>query len=117
MSKVIVSGSIAYDRIMDYAGNFTDSFMADKLHTLSVSFQVERIKEEFGGVAGNLAYNLKLLGEEPQMVGSGGALLQRLRARPHRRENGVERSRASEADAASRGYAWCKGLAYYVPRR
>ena len=73
MSKVIVSGSIAYDRIMDYAGNFTDSFMADKLHTLSVSFQVERIKEEFGGVAGNLAYNLKLLGEEPEMLGTAGS--------------------------------------------
>src|SRR3989338_10936367 len=73
MSKVIVSGSIAYDRIMDYAGNFTDSFMADKLHTLSVSFQVERIKEECGGVAGKLAYNLKLLGEEPEMLGTAGS--------------------------------------------
>ena len=73
MSKILVAGSIAYDRIMDYAGNFTDSFVPDKLHTLSVSFQVERIKEEFGGVAGNLAYNLKLLGEGPEMIGTAGS--------------------------------------------
>ena len=73
MSRVLVSGSIAYDRIMDYAGNFTDSFVPDKLHTLSVSFQVEGIKENFGGCAGNLAYNLKLLGEEPEMVATAGS--------------------------------------------
>ncbi len=73
MSKILVAGSIAYDRIMDYAGNFTDSFMADKLHTLSVSFQVERIKENFGGCAGNIAYNLKLLGEEPEMIATAGS--------------------------------------------
>lgn len=73
MSKVIVSGSIAYDRIMDYAGNFTDSFMADKLHTLSVSFQVERIKENFGGCAGNIAYNLNLLGEVPEIIATAGS--------------------------------------------
>ncbi|MEY4747510.1 MAG: hypothetical protein RLZZ416_559 [Candidatus Parcubacteria bacterium] len=73
MSKIIVSGSIAYDRIMDYAGNFTDSLVADKLHALSVSFQVERIKEEFGGCAGNLAYNLLLLGEQPSIIATAGS--------------------------------------------
>ena len=73
MSNILVAGSIAYDRIMDYAGNFTDSFMADKLHTLSVSFQVESIKENFGGCAGNIAYNLKLLGEEPEMIATAGS--------------------------------------------
>ncbi len=73
MSKILVAGSIAYDRIMDYAGNFTDSFMADKLHTLSVSFQVETIKENFGGCAGNIAYNLKLLGEEPEIIATAGS--------------------------------------------
>ena len=73
MSKVLVAGSIAYDRIMDYAGNFTDSFMADKLHTLSVSFQVERIKENFGGCAGNIAYNFHLLGENPEIIATAGS--------------------------------------------
>lgn len=73
MSTILVAGSIAYDRIMDYAGNFTDSFMADKLHTLSVSFQVERIKENFGGCAGNIAYNFKLLGESPEIIATAGS--------------------------------------------
>jgi adenosine kinase len=73
MSKILVSGSLAYDRIMDYAGNFTDSFMADKLHTLSVSFQVERIRENFGGCAGNIAYNLALLGESPEIIATAGS--------------------------------------------
>src|SRR3989344_606598 len=73
MSNILVAGSIAYDRIMDYAGNFTDSFMADKLHTLSVSFQVERIKENFGGCAGNVAYNLNLLGEVPEIIATAGS--------------------------------------------
>ncbi len=73
MSSILVAGSIAYDRIMDYAGNFTDSFMAEKLHTLSVSFQVETIKENFGGCAGNIAYNLKLLGQESEMVTTAGS--------------------------------------------
>ena len=80
MSKVLVAGSIAYDRIMDYAGNFSDSFVADKLHTLSVSFQVESIKENFGGCAGNIAYNLKLLGEEPEMIVTAGSDFERYRA-------------------------------------
>ena len=73
MSRILVSGSVAYDRIMDYAGNFTDSFMPNKLHTLSVSFQVESIKEEFGGCAGNIAYNLSLLGEQPSMIARVGS--------------------------------------------
>ncbi len=73
MPNILVAGSIAYDRIMDYAGNFTDSFVPDKLHTLSVSFQVERIKENFGGCAGNIAYNLKLLGESPEIIATAGS--------------------------------------------
>ncbi len=80
MSRVLVSGSVAYDRIMDYAGNFTDSFVPNKLHTLSVSFQVESIKEEFGGCAGNIAYNLNVLGEEPFIIATVGSDFDRYEA-------------------------------------
>ncbi len=73
MSRILVSGSIAYDRIMDFAGNFTEHIVPDKMHTLSVSFQVDRIKEEFGGCAGNLAYNLALLGESPTIIATAGS--------------------------------------------
>jgi adenosine kinase len=73
MSRVIVAGSIAYDRIMDYGGNFTDAIVADKLHALSVSFQVETIQENFGGCAGNIAYNLALLGGQSEIIATGGS--------------------------------------------
>ena len=73
MSKVIVSGSVAYDRIMDYPGLFADNFIADKIHSINVSFQVDRLSVEFGGTGGNVAYNLALLGEQPEIIATVGA--------------------------------------------
>src|SRR3989344_2145162 len=73
MSKVIVSGSIAYDRIMDYPGLFADNFIPDKVHSINLSFKVERLSVEFGGTAGNVAYSLALLGEQPEIVSTVGA--------------------------------------------
>ncbi|MDP2648477.1 MAG: carbohydrate kinase family protein, partial [bacterium] len=65
MSKILVSGSLAYDRIMDFPGLFSSHFVPHKLHNLSVSFQVDTFAENFGGCAGNVAYSLALLGETP----------------------------------------------------
>lgn len=73
MSRILVAGSLAYDRIMEYPGNFTDSLMPDKLHALSVSFTVPHIREHFGGCAGNIAYALALLGEKPQILATAGS--------------------------------------------
>lgn len=73
MSRVLVSGSLAYDRIMDFPGLFENHFVPEKLHSLSVSFQVDTFKENFGGCAGNIAYTLALLGEEPVIVATGGS--------------------------------------------
>ena len=72
MSKILVSGSVAYDRIMDYSGVFSEHIMAEKLHAINLSFQVETLSMQFGGCAGNIAYNLALLGEEAQMIGTVG---------------------------------------------
>ena len=72
MSKVIVSGSIAYDRIMDFAGLFAEHFMPEKLHSINLSFQVENLSVQFGGTAGNIAYNLALLGEQPEITATAG---------------------------------------------
>ena len=72
MSKVIVSGSIAYDRIMDFAGLFAEHFMPEKLHSINLSFQVETLSVQFGGTAGNIAYNLALLGEQPEIIATAG---------------------------------------------
>jgi len=63
--KIIVSGSMAYDRIMDFPGHFSDHILPDKIHMLNVCFQVNGMKENYGGTAGNIAYALKLMGENP----------------------------------------------------
>jgi adenosine kinase len=63
--KIIVSGSLAYDRIMDFPGYFSDHILPEKTHMLNVSFQVNGMKEMFGGTAGNIAYALTLMGEHP----------------------------------------------------
>lgn len=62
---IIVSGSMAYDRIMDFPGHFSDHILPDKTHMINVCFQVNGMKEHYGGTAGNIAYALKLMGENP----------------------------------------------------
>ncbi|MDQ2070453.1 carbohydrate kinase family protein [Natronospira bacteriovora] len=58
----LVCGSYAYDTIMVFDGRFKDQIMPDRVHMLNVAFLVPRLRREFGGTAGNIAYNLKLLG-------------------------------------------------------
>ncbi len=63
--NIILSGSLAYDRIMDFPGKFSDHILPEKIHILNVAFQVDGVKVKFGGTAGNIAYALTLLGERP----------------------------------------------------
>lgn len=70
--NIIVSGSLAYDRIMDFQGNFSDHILPEKIHVLNVCFQVNGIKEKFGGTAGNIAYALSLMGEKPVICAAIG---------------------------------------------
>jgi len=70
--KVLVTGSLSYDVIMDFPGRFADRIMPDKIHTISLSFLVEKLNKQFGGTAGNVAYTLKLLGVEPLILSAGG---------------------------------------------
>lgn len=72
MSRILVSGSVAYDRIMSFPGLFKDHFLADKLHNINVSFNIETAQEYFGGTAGNIAYNLLLLQQEPAIIATVG---------------------------------------------
>lgn len=69
---IYVSGSLAYDRIMTFQGNFRDHILMDKLHMINVSFMVNSMDERRGGCAGNIAYSLALLGEKPVIVASAG---------------------------------------------
>ena len=69
---IIVSGSLAYDRIMDFSEYFSEHIFPDKIDVLSVCFQVNGIKEKFGGTAGNIAYALTLMGETPRISATIG---------------------------------------------
>ncbi len=69
---IYVSGSLAFDRIMTFHGNFKDHILLDKLHMLNVSFMVDSMDERRGGCAGNIAFSLALLGEKPVIVASAG---------------------------------------------
>lgn len=73
MPRIIVSGSLAYDRIMDFPGRFADHILPDKIHVLNVSFGVTQFREHFGGTAGNIAYNLALLSQRPTVVAAAGS--------------------------------------------
>ncbi|OPY92974.1 MAG: Adenosine kinase [Syntrophaceae bacterium PtaU1.Bin231] len=69
---IVVTGSLAYDRIMDFPGHFSDHILPDKIHILNVCFQVNGMKERCGGTAGNIAYALNLMGEKPIVSASVG---------------------------------------------
>jgi adenosine kinase len=75
--KIIINGSLAYDRIMDFSGYFSDHILPEKIKLLNVSFQVNGMKEKFGGAAGNIAYALTLLGEHPDIWSTIGKDYQR----------------------------------------
>jgi adenosine kinase len=71
--RIVVSGSIAFDHIMRFPGSFRDYIIPDKVHVLSVSFLFDSLVRLRGGVAGNVVYNLSLLGERPALVGAWGS--------------------------------------------
>jgi adenosine kinase len=68
----MVSASIAFDQIMSFNGSFKDHILAEKAHVLSVSFLIDTLKKHRGGVGGNIAYSLGLLGEPSALIGSVG---------------------------------------------
>ncbi len=70
--RIVVTGSLAYDYIMNFPGDFKDHVLPDKAHMLTVSFLVDSMRRMRGGVAGNVAYSLALLGERPLVVASAG---------------------------------------------
>ena len=70
--NTLICGSIAYDTIMVFNDRFKNHLLPDQLHILNVSFLVPEMRREFGGCAGNIAYNLKLLGGNPLIMASVG---------------------------------------------
>jgi len=72
LKKILVTGSIAYDTIMVFPDRFKNHLLADQLHILNVCFLTPEMRREFGGTAGNIGYNLKLLGEAPLVMATVG---------------------------------------------
>lgn len=70
--RVLICGSMAFDNIMVFQGRFREHILPEQIHMLSVSFLVPQLRREFGGCAGNIAYNLKLLGGEPVIMATVG---------------------------------------------
>jgi adenosine kinase len=81
--KILLCGSIAYDTIMVFHDQFKNHILPDQIHILNVAFLVPDMRREFGGCAGNIAYNLKLLGSEPLIMATvgedSGPYMQRLK--------------------------------------
>jgi len=71
--SALICGSIAYDNIMVFPDSFKNHILPEQIHILNVAFLVPEMRREFGGCALNIAYNLKLLGEDPLPMGTAGA--------------------------------------------
>jgi len=70
--KAVICGSFAYDNIMVFGDRFGNHILPDKINMLNVSFLVPHLRKEFGGCAGNIAYNFKKIGGNPLAVGTVG---------------------------------------------
>jgi adenosine kinase len=71
-TPIVISGSIAIDRIMNFKGRYQDHIRPEKIDTISISIFLENLKDTHGGVGANIAYSLALLGETPALLGSVG---------------------------------------------
>ena len=69
----LICGSLAYDNIMVFPDRFKNHILPEKIHILNVCFMVPELRREFGGCAGNIAYNLKLLEGDPLPMGTVGS--------------------------------------------
>jgi adenosine kinase len=70
--NVVVTGSIAYDYLMSFPGRFTDAIVANKIEKISLSFLVNSLKRQRGGIAPNIAYTMALLGGRPKVMATAG---------------------------------------------
>jgi adenosine kinase len=71
--SILVSGSVALDHIMVFPDRFANHILPDQVHSLNVSFNITRLDTHFGGVAGNIAYHLRMLGADPLILSAVGS--------------------------------------------
>lgn len=70
--EIVLTGSIAFDYLMKFPGYFRDHILPDRLETLSLSFLVESMVRQRGGIAPNIAYTMALFGERPHLFATAG---------------------------------------------
>jgi adenosine kinase len=70
--RILICGSVAFDTICVFQGKFGEHILPEATHKISVSFMVDRMRREFGGCAGNIAYSLKLIGGAPVVCATVG---------------------------------------------
>ncbi|HEX7283327.1 MAG TPA: PfkB family carbohydrate kinase, partial [Vicinamibacterales bacterium] len=70
--KLIVTGSIAFDYLMSFPGRFTEHFLPEHMHRVSLSFLVDSMDKRRGGCGPNIAYTIALLGERPYLMATAG---------------------------------------------
>lgn len=70
--KIVITGSIAFDYLMSFPGRFRDMIVAEQLENLSLSFLVDSMKRQRGGIAPNIAYTIALLGGHPTIMATAG---------------------------------------------
>lgn len=73
MKRVLICGSLAFDNIMVFEDAFENHILPEQIHKLNIAFMVPTLNKVFGGVAGNIAYNLKMIGGEPIPMGTVGS--------------------------------------------
>jgi adenosine kinase len=102
--SILICGSMAYDNIMVFPGRFRDQILPDQIHILNVAFLVPEMRQEFGGCAGNVAYNLRLLDEAPLIMATVGRDFDAYRA--WLEKQGLERRFIQQVDDALTAQAY-----------
>jgi adenosine kinase len=101
---ILVTGSIAYDTIMVFPDRFRNHLLPDQLHILNVCFLTPEMRREFGGTAGNIGYNLRLLGDEPLVMATVGEDIDPYVARFRKLDIGTQHFRRIPGQFTAQGF-------------
>jgi adenosine kinase len=102
--KVLICGSVAFDTIMMFDGRFREHILPEQLHILNVAFLVPHLRREFGGCAGNIAYNLTLLGDPAVTMATVGRDFAPYREWMERNELPLEHVRVMDAELTAQAF-------------
>jgi adenosine kinase len=102
--KVLICGSVAFDTIMMFDGRFREHILPEQLHILNVAFLVPHLRREFGGCAGNIAYNLTLLGDPAVTMATVGRDFAPYREWMERNDLSLKHVRVMDAELTAQAF-------------